>query len=70
MKKILFLIIVLISFTYSEAQEKFMLYRTKGKLPAMSFSLGTDRLGSAKMNFIDTNVLVKIIDSVQNFFFI
>jgi len=70
MKKILFLIIVLISFTYSEAQEKFMLYRTKGKLPAMSFSLGTDRLGSAKMNFIDTNVLVKIIDSVQNFYVI
>ncbi|MCZ2223030.1 MAG: N-acetylmuramoyl-L-alanine amidase, partial [Chitinophagales bacterium] len=47
-----------------------ILYRTKGKLPAMSFSLGKDRLGSAKMNFIDTNVLIKVIDSIDNSFII
>lgn len=38
--------------------------RSTGKLPQLSYSLGYDRLGSAMMGYIDTDVLLKITDSV------
>ncbi|ANE51608.1 N-acetylmuramoyl-L-alanine amidase [Flavisolibacter tropicus] len=37
--------------------------RTTGRLPYMDYGLGTDRLGGAKMNYLDTGILVKVIDS-------
>jgi N-acetylmuramoyl-L-alanine amidase len=40
--------------------------RTIGPLPYLEYGLGDDRLGGAKMGYLDTNVLVKIIDSVQD----
>jgi N-acetylmuramoyl-L-alanine amidase len=70
MRILLLSIIFLLILKNSHAQETYQLYRTKGKLPALSYSNGTDRLGSAKMNFIDTNVLIKVIDSVDNFYII
>ncbi len=36
---------------------------TTGALPYLEYGLGTDRLGGAKMTFLDTGVLVKIVDS-------
>ncbi|MDP1842958.1 MAG: N-acetylmuramoyl-L-alanine amidase [Sediminibacterium sp.] len=42
--------------------------RTTGKLPALSYGLGEDRLGGAKLGYIDTNVLLKIIDSTNNMY--
>ena len=36
-----------------------------GKLPQLSYSNGADRLGSAKAGYIDTGIVVKVIDSVQ-----
>ncbi len=36
-----------------------------GKLPQLAFSNGTDRLGSAKMGYIDTGIIVKITDSIN-----
>ena len=47
----------------SAAQEKYRYLRTTGKLPMMAYGLGEDRLGGAKMNYIDTNILVKVVDS-------
>ena len=42
--------------------------RTTGKLPALSYGMGEDRLGGAKMGYIDSNVLLKIIDSVKDMY--
>jgi N-acetylmuramoyl-L-alanine amidase len=40
--------------------------RTTGPLPFLEYGLGEDRLGGAKMTFLDTNIVVKIVDSVRN----
>lgn len=37
--------------------------RTNGKLPYLEYGLGSDRLGGAKMTFLDTGVVVKVVDS-------
>ena len=37
--------------------------RTTGTLPYLKYGLGSDRLGGAKMTYLDTNVLIKVIDS-------
>lgn len=42
--------------------------RTSGKLPALAYGLGEDRLGGAKLGYIDTNVLLKIVDSTGNMY--
>jgi N-acetylmuramoyl-L-alanine amidase len=38
--------------------------RTKGNLPFLEYGTGDDRLGGAKMTYLDSNVLLKVIDSV------
>ncbi len=43
---------------------KYFLARTIGPLPFMEYGLGEDRLGGAKMTFLDSNVVLKIVDSV------
>ncbi len=46
------------------AQSELPLYvKTTGKLPQMAWSTGTDRLGSAKMGYIDTGILLKVADT-------
>ena len=37
--------------------------RTTGSLPYLEYGLGGDRLGGAKMTYLDTGIVVKIIDS-------
>jgi len=44
----------------------YWLGRTTGKLPSITYSTGDDRLGSAKMGYLDSNVLLKIVDSSQS----
>jgi N-acetylmuramoyl-L-alanine amidase len=39
--------------------------RTTVKLPALSYGMGEDRLGGAKMGYIDSNVLLKIVYVVK-----
>src|SRR6188768_284536 len=41
---------------------------TTGKLPQLAYSSGEDRLGSAKMGYIDTSVVMKVIDTVKNLY--
>jgi len=41
---------------------------TTGKLPQLAYSSGEDRLGSAKMGYIDTSVVLKIIDTAKNLY--
>ena len=38
--------------------------KTIGNIPHLEYGLGDDRLGGAKMTYLDTNVVLKIIDSV------
>ncbi|HEY4109249.1 N-acetylmuramoyl-L-alanine amidase [Puia sp.] len=49
----------------SSAQDSLWLARTTGQLPFMEYGIGDDRLGGAKMGFLDSNVLVKIVDSFK-----
>ncbi|MDP1762513.1 MAG: N-acetylmuramoyl-L-alanine amidase [Sediminibacterium sp.] len=44
----------------------YLLARSTGKLPALAYGLGEDRLGGAKMGYIDTNILLRVIDSAEN----
>lgn len=72
MKKYAIALLLLVS-TASFAQETakpFWLAKTTGKLPSLSYGLGEDRLGGAKMGYLDTNVLLKIIDSTQSMFLV
>src|SRR6185436_20640314 len=41
---------------------------TSGKLPQLAYSTGEDRLGSAKMGYIDTLVVMKVLDTAKNLY--
>ncbi|RFM30394.1 N-acetylmuramoyl-L-alanine amidase [Deminuibacter soli] len=43
----------------------FWMGKTTGRFPYMEYGLGDDRLGGAKMGYIDTNVVMKVVDSVN-----
>src|ERR1700744_830272 len=45
------------------AQDSIWTARTTGPLPFMEYGIGDDRLGGAKMGYLDSNILVKIVDS-------
>ncbi|MGZ3952042.1 MAG: AMIN domain-containing protein, partial [Flavisolibacter sp.] len=57
------LLFVLFSSFKLNAQE-FLTGRTTGQLPFLEYGLGDDRLGGAKMTYLDSNVLIKVVDSV------
>jgi N-acetylmuramoyl-L-alanine amidase len=40
--------------------------RSSGALPFLEYGLGDDRLGGAKMGFIDTSIVLKVVDSVKD----
>jgi len=51
---------------YLFAQEpNALLGKTTGKFPFIEYGPGDDRLGGAKMGYLDTNIVVKIIDSFK-----
>jgi N-acetylmuramoyl-L-alanine amidase len=39
-----------------------------GKLPQLAYSNGEDRLGSAKMGYIDTGIVLPVIDSINELY--
>ncbi|HMK26993.1 MAG TPA: N-acetylmuramoyl-L-alanine amidase [Chitinophagaceae bacterium] len=45
------------------APNNFLTGKTTGNLPFLEFGLGEDRLGGAKMTYLDTSVLIKVVDS-------
>jgi len=45
--------------------QNFFVGRTTGPLPFLEYGLGDDRLGGAKMTYLDSNVLIKVVDSVN-----
>ncbi len=49
---------------FSVAQNATLMYKTIGPLAYMEYGLGDDRLGGAKMTYLDSNIMVKVIDSI------
>jgi N-acetylmuramoyl-L-alanine amidase len=45
------------------SQNNIIAGKTTGSLPFLEFGLGEDRLGGAKMTYLDTGVVIKVIDS-------
>lgn len=72
MKIILTLFLFFLSFALQAqlhtAPIGFKYVRTTGKLPALAYGQGEDRLGGAKMGYIDTNVLLRIVDSTPTLY--
>lgn len=67
MKQFATLSILLLLLVTSKAQDStagYFLVRTQGQLPFLEYGLGDDRLGGAKMTYLDTNVVLKVLDSV------
>jgi N-acetylmuramoyl-L-alanine amidase len=48
----------------SFCQNAGLMYKTIGALAYMEYGLGDDRLGGAKMTYLDSNVQIKVIDSI------
>ncbi len=46
----------------------FWLGKSTGKLPALMYGLGEDRLGGAKLGYIDTTILLRIVDSTKDLY--
>lgn len=46
----------------------FWMGQTKGALPHLQYGLGSDRLGGAKMTYLDTNVVLRVIDSTADMY--
>lgn len=42
--------------------------RSSGKLTMLAYGLGEDRLGGAKQGYIDTNILLRIVDSTSDMY--
>lgn len=67
MKKILtalFVFCFLNSFSQNKSPDYFYV-RTTDSLPFLKYGLGEDRLGGAKMTFLDSNVVLKVVDSFK-----
>ncbi len=64
-KKSVMILLVMISVTFSFSQTKTKPFFAKstGKIPALLYGLGDDRLGGAKMGYIDTAINFKVIDT-------
>jgi N-acetylmuramoyl-L-alanine amidase len=66
MKKFLLVIFIVVSFkSFSQNNPQFFFARTIGALPFLEYGIGEDRLGGAKMTFLDSNILVKVVDSFK-----
>ena len=64
MKNILGLLLFFNSFI-SFSQDSVWYGRCKGAIPFLEYGIGDDRLGGAKMGYIDSNILFKIVDSFK-----
>jgi N-acetylmuramoyl-L-alanine amidase len=52
------------SATFSQSlNSDFFYVKTKDSLPFLKYGLGQDRLGGAKMTFLDSNIVLKVTDS-------
>ena len=67
--KLISALILVISLSGLKGQDRPHAYitgRTTGPLPYIKYGLGEDRLGGAKMTYLDSNITVKVVDSVKD----
>lgn len=67
MMVVIFLLITLTA-TAQKQNDSFLLARTSGRMAMLASGLGQDRLGGAKLGYLDTAVLLKIIDSSKELY--
>jgi N-acetylmuramoyl-L-alanine amidase len=66
MKWILISFIVLVNSTlFAQVLPSFRWAKTTGRLPYLEYGPGDDRLGGAKMTYLDSLVLLKVVDSLN-----
>lgn len=53
-------------FTIAQDTSNALMIKTSGKLPFLKYGLGEDRLGGAKMTYLDTGIVMRVVDSVNN----
>jgi N-acetylmuramoyl-L-alanine amidase len=63
MKRQALTVLVLLAGFTASAQDSILLARTTGQLPFMEYGIGDDRLGGAKIGYLDSNIVVRIVDS-------
>ena len=63
MLTVLFVLVVGITGKAQDSTMKSFLVKTIGPLPYLEYGTGDDRLGGAKMTYLDTNVVLKVVDS-------
>jgi N-acetylmuramoyl-L-alanine amidase len=63
MLRIIILLLVCFLCIHSPAQKQPLLGKTTGTMPYLEYGLGSDRLGGAKMTFLDTGITVRVVDS-------
>src|SRR5688572_25960946 len=69
LKKFIYLFVIFFLAKTISAQDSIPPYIiTAGKLPQLAYSTGEDRLGSAKMGYIDTLIPMKVIDTLKNLY--
>lgn len=68
--RILSAIFLLAAFTTSAQKQPqaYYLARSSGKLTMLAAGLGEDRLGGSKLGYIDTSVLLKVVDSTKEMY--
>jgi N-acetylmuramoyl-L-alanine amidase len=60
----IYLLLFFFGFVYfGFSQDSIWIARAKGKLPFLEYGIGDDRLGGAKMGYIDSNILLVVVDS-------
>lgn len=65
MRKGLIYVLLLLRAAGAFAQDSVWLGRTTGQLPFMEYGIGDDRLGGAKIGYLDSNILVTVVDSFR-----
>jgi len=51
--------------TFPQTPSTYLMGKTTGVLPYIEYGLGSDRLGGAKIGFLDTGIVIKVADSTQ-----
>jgi len=68
MKQLSFVVAILMALpgiAQDSARHNYWLGRSTGVYPTLAYGLGDDRLGGAKLGYIDTNIVLKIVDSTK-----
>ena len=57
---------MIILYMNCEGQHSFFMGKTTGPLTFINYGLGEDRLGGAKLGFLDSNIVMRVVDSVKD----